>query len=126
VNLFLDDDPNRAALAYQRMTPEDQQHTIWCKTAEETIVTLKDYRHRLKKVMLDHDLGGETYVNVKREDCGMEVVRWLEREARNEAAFQPFFRVEFIIHSWNTYAGPKMVERMKKLGLRATYTPFGT
>lgn len=126
MQLFLDDDPNRAALAYQRMTPEDQEKTIWCKTAEEAIITLRDYKHQLTKVMLDHDLGGEKYVNVKREDSGMEIVRWLERQAKNEAAFRPFLSVEFIVHSYNSYAGPKMVERMRKLGLLSFYIPFGT
>jgi hypothetical protein len=124
--LFLDDDPHRAALAYQRMSETDRTETIWCQTAEEAIVTLNDYKSVLKKVMLDHDLGGEQYVNIKREDCGMEVVRWLERNSQNDKEFQPFTEIEFIIHSHNPYAGPKMAERLQKLGLNTKLQPFGT
>ena len=126
--LFLDDDPNRAALAYQRMTKDQKERTIWCKTVQETITTLWDYRNELELVMLDHDLNGETYVNIKRDDCGMEVVRFLERLSRREQKEFKKFRenVKFIIHSHNTYAGPRMVERLQAIGLVTVLHPFGT
>jgi len=126
--LFLDDDPNRAAITYQRMSPEERQKTIWCQTVEETIVTLRDYKDELEVVMLDHDLGGQTYVNSKREDCGMEVIRYLEKyQNENPKEFEAFVDVNFIVHTYNTYAGHKMVERLQKLGInRVVYQPFGT
>ena len=37
VILFLDDDPRRAALMYQRMNREQQSKTLWVTTAEEAI-----------------------------------------------------------------------------------------
>ena len=81
--LFMDDDPARAVLAYNRMKPEDRSKTIWCMTAKEAIITLQDYKDSLTAVMLDHDLEGESFVNSKREDCGMEVVRFLEKMNKN-------------------------------------------
>lgn len=125
--LFLDDDPNRAAIAYQRMTKEDREATIWCQTVEEAIITLWDYRDTLTVVSLDHDLNGETYMNVANPLCGMEVVRWLEEKAVKEPAeFDKFKKMEFTIHSWNEYAAPKMFNRLTDLGLKVKYRPFGT
>ena len=121
--LFLDDDPNRAALAYQRMNEEDRNNTIWCQTAEEAIYTLKDYKEVLTQVYLDHDLGGQTYVHSAREDCGMEVIRFIEKLSAEDLAY--FNGTKFVVHTWNESAGPKMVERLHKLGLGAEYKPFG-
>ena len=124
--LFLDDDPYRAALAYERMTKDERDHTIWCKTIEEAIQTLWDYRETLTKVMLEHDLNGEDYVNIKREDCGMEIVRFLEcLYKNNKNEFFKFRKIKFIIHTWNSVAGIKMSKRLKALQLDVHYIPFG-
>ena len=124
--LFLDDDPKRAVLAYNRMSIEDRSNTIWCQTASEAIQTVWDYRDNLTKVSLDHDLGGQQYMNTKREDCGMEVVRLLEKKAHKEP--EEFKKLEgtlFIIHSWNYHAAPIMQERLSNLGLNSVWIPFG-
>lgn len=125
--LWLDDDQNRSAIAYQRMTPEERNRVIWCMTAEEAIITLKDYKNQLTFVSLDHDLGGQTFVHPAREDCGMEIVRWLEKLHKKEPEeFEPFKKIEFVVHSWNTISGPKMVIRLQAIGLKAKYHPFGS
>lgn len=125
--LFLDDSPERAATIYRRMSDEERDKTIWCSTAAETIQTLWDYKKKLTLVMLDHDLGGETFVNTKREDCGMEVIRWLETTAKKKPSeFEDFKEVKFVVHSWNSHAAPIMVDRMERIGLNAVYQPFGT
>lgn len=120
--LFLDDDPHRAALAYQRWSEEKRSNTIWCMTAEECISVLRDYD--LKEAHLDHDLGGEHFVDTRREDCGMEVVRWLEH--RTPVQLKKFEGCKFICHSWNIDAGRKMTERLCAIGLKADQIPFGT
>lgn len=121
VILFMDDDPNRAALAYQRMTKEDRDITIWCQTVDDAIDVLKDYKSNLKEVYLDHDLGGETFVYSGRDDCGMEVVRWLEKQD-----ILSYAECTFICHSWNIPAGDQMAGRLMKKGFKVKRTPFGT
>ena len=124
--LFLDDDHFRAALAYQRMTPEERGDVIWCKTVNEAINVLWDYRDDLTKVMLEHDLNGEDYVNIKRTDSGMELVRFIEGLYKtNMNEFLKYKKVRFIIHTWNNVAGIKMSQRLNNLGLDVHYVPFG-
>ena len=124
--LFMDDDPQRAVLAHERMPEADRPRTIWCMTAEEAIVTLWDYRDRLDAVHLDHDLGGRKDVHTGREDCGMEVVRYLEKMHHDTPEeFEKLQAAKFVIHSWNSHAGPIMVERLSKIGLDVEYKPFG-
>jgi hypothetical protein len=120
VILFLDDNPNRAALMYQRMPPALRNITIWVQTAEEAIEVLENYKERLITVYLDHDLGGETYVHSGREDCGMEVVRFLEKQDVIE-----YVDCEFVIHSWNIPAAIKMASRLDKHGYSVIQIPFG-
>ncbi len=121
VIVFLDGDPHRAALQFQRMNKKDQERTFWVQTADETIDMLQNYRLRLDWVSLEHDLGGATYVHSGREDCGMEVIRWLERQ--DSASYS---HVRFIIHSWNIPAGMKMTSRLIAKGYSVKNVPFGS
>lgn len=120
VVLFLDDDPARAALAYQRMSEKFRDNTFWTTTVEETIHILKDYSQRLFSVHLDHDLGGKQFVHSSREDCGMEVVRWLEKQDPKK-----YDGCVFVIHTWNIEAGIKMAERLLDVGYKVQRVPFG-
>ena len=110
--LFLDDDPARAA-AFLAWYPD----ATWVQTVPECLGKLAE---RWAEVHLDHDLGGEHYVNSSRDDCGMEVVRWLTNERRPHLA-----RVRFTVHSHNMVAAYEMVSRLRGAGLRATTRPFG-
>lgn len=122
--LFLDDDPLRAVRQYEWSTPEDRLRTIWAKTVTETLLVLKEHPEQLEVVHLDHDLEGETFVDSRRDDCGMEVVRWLENIAYDKRV--KFVLCHFIIHTHNERAGRQMKERISALGLKADYIPFGT
>lgn len=109
--LFLDDDPARAEL-FLRRYPEAE----WVRTAPECVARLAE---PWDEVHLDHDLGGEHFVDSLREDCGMEVVRWLC------IAIRPQLRhAQFIIHSHNVAAAEKMVECLLDTGYKAAYRPF--
>ena len=118
--LFLDDNPNRAALLYQRLPVSVRDVTMWVKKVEEAIEILEVYKSRLALVFLDHDLGNENYVHSGREDCGMEVVRYLEKQNPND-----YKDCKFIVHSWNLPAATKMAERLTKVGYTVSQIPFG-
>jgi hypothetical protein len=119
----LDDDPNRAAITYQRWPKDKCDNTIWASAAKDAIFILKDYGSDMIEAHLDHDLGGETYVNSEREDCGMEVVRWLEKLSKED--LKSFEDTLFVCHDHNIRAGKNMTRRIKALGLHAKQIPFG-
>lgn len=121
--LFMDDDPMRAVKLHEWSTPEDRAKTVWTKNVPETLVVLRDHAEVLERVSLDHDLGGEIYVDSRRNDCGMEVVRWLENIPAEKRI--KFFHTKFEVHSHNEKAARQMVERLKAIGLSATFAPFG-
>ena len=125
--LFLDPDPKRAVLAFQRMNEEDRNDTIWAKTFLEAQTTIYNYRNELTRVHLEHDLGEHPYMNTASEESGMEIVRYLERlEKHSYPEFKPLLKVKFIVHSYNEHAAPIMIERMTNIGLDVEWVPFGT
>ena len=84
------------------------------KTADKCIEAIKSKRYDI--VQLDHDLGGEAWVDSSRADTGMEVVRFIEEHKPDIG--------KIIVHSWNTSAGPVMVDRLIRAGYPAIYRPF--
>ena len=62
-------------------------------------------------VYLDHDLGGEEFVDSSSQKCGMEVVRYIENCWPPEKE-KPLF----IIHSSNIFAAITMEDRLKRNG----------
>lgn len=110
--LFLDDDPERAAV-FLRRHPD----ATWVQTVPDCLAKLAE---SWDEVHLDHDLGGEVYVQIDREDCGMEVVRWLALEPRKHLR-----RARFTVHSHNMVAAFEMTLRIRALGFRVEARPFG-
>jgi len=108
--LFLDDDPIRTARLSQA-----EPKAVCVETAAECITQLKD-NGPWDVVLLDHDLGGETYVSSSREDCGMEVVRWLELN-KTEIG-------RIVVHSYNNYAVPHMMRALRRAGYSVVRIPF--
>lgn len=110
--LFLDDDPARAA----QFLAEDPE-AVWVETASDCIARLEE---RWDEVHLDHDLGGEHFVDHGREDCGMEVVRWLCLVRR------PHLRpARFFVHSHNPGAATMMGLELLAAGYQVELRPFG-
>lgn len=125
--LWLDPDPKRAVLAFQRMTPEDREQTIWAKTFLEGQTSIWNYRNELTRVHLEHDLGEQPYQNTASEESGMEIVRYLEKlEKHSYPEFFELKKIKWIVHSWNEHAAPIMIERMTNIGLKVEWVPFGT
>lgn len=117
--LFLDGSNERMALAYQRMPEAVRNDVIWARTAEEGISVLKDYKDRLQVVYFDHDLNEDIHGDSRREDSGMEIVRWLEKQNSST------WNCKFIAHGWNETPNKKMVERLLVAGYAAEYRRFG-
>ncbi|WP_422929427.1 cyclic-phosphate processing receiver domain-containing protein [Singulisphaera sp. PoT] len=111
--LFLDDDHERAH-AFLNMNPE----AIWVETVEDCLVQLEN---KWDEVHLDHDLGGERYVDFAREDCGMQIVRWLSLFPRPH--LKP---TKFYVHSHNPNAARMMVDQMEGAGFYVEGRSFGS
>lgn len=109
--LFLDDNDERGR-RFLAAFPAAK----WVKTAGEAIMELGSGRYN--EAFLDHDLGGEAYVESGREDCGMEVVRYIETSRPKLSAV--------VIHSHNQPAAASMVIALQKAGYESVhFLPFG-
>lgn len=112
--LFLDDDPARAA-QFARSHAE----AVWVRTAGQCLRCLD--AERWDEVHLDHDLGGERFVDHDRDDSGMAVVRWLCRAPR------PHLKgTRFVIHTQNPIAAGVMVFHLEVMGFEVRLCPFGS
>jgi hypothetical protein len=111
--LFLDDDPARAGIFLA-----ENPRAVWVETVADCLARLEE--QGWDEVHLDHDLGGERFVDLSRDDCGMEVVRWLCLEPRPHLS-----QVRFFIHSHNSSAATMMSMQMMVAGYRVEYRPFG-
>jgi hypothetical protein len=110
--LFLDDDPARAE-AFLSQNPQ----AVWVETVADCIVRLAE---TWDEVHLDHDLGGQTFVDTNDSDCGMEVIRWICTEPRAHLR-----ETAFVVHTHNSVAGLLMVLQMRSSGYKAEFRPFG-
>jgi hypothetical protein len=110
--LFLDDDPARAEIVLAA-NPD----AVWVQTADECIARLAE---DWDQVHLDHDLGGERFVDLSRDDCGMAVVRWLCLEPHPHLK-----ETHFLIHSHNPGAASIMLMQIQVAGFRVEHRPFG-
>ncbi len=109
--LFLDDSTERIERAYEHFDSDDLVVVVSASSAIDEIS-----KGAFDLVMLDHDLGGETWVESGREDCGMEVVRWVVRNFPKIGCV--------VVHSWNTVAAPVMVAELMKAGYDARHELF--
>jgi hypothetical protein len=71
-------------------------------------------------VHLDHDLGGEHFVEHDRDDCGMAVIRWLCDEPRLHLKSSVF-----VIHTHNPGAALAMTFQLQSMGYNVEDRPFG-
>ena len=107
--LFLDD-----AVERRRWFLANHPEAVVVSTADQCIERLE--RGPWDLVSLDHDLNGEIFVDSSRNDCGMEVVRWMSRHRPQVG--------EVIVHTLNFDAGETMVELLTLAGYLAHYEPW--
>ncbi|UYN89915.1 MAG: hypothetical protein KIT08_01430 [Anaerolineales bacterium] len=112
--LFLDDNEDRIEVAKRHFGKIGQSHLLIARTASQAIDFLAKATFDL--VHLDHDLGGEVFVDSDREDCGMEVVRWMVENRPNVK--------EVVVHSWNIPAAGKMFAKLSQAGYAVKSEPF--
>jgi len=112
--LFLDDDPARAE-AFLLKFPDAQ----WVQNVADCVAALAE--KSWDEIHLDHDLAGEWFVDSERQDCGMEVVRWLTAEPRTH-----LMAAKFVVHSHNPNAAMVMVTQLGLAGYYVIEQPFGT
>jgi hypothetical protein len=110
--IFLDDDLNR----WKRFRSKVPQ-AVHVETAASCIKLIKD-TPVIDWLFLDHDLGGEAYVKSYREDCGMEVVRYLCAENRNQTIHN------IVVHSHNAPAAQEMFNKLIDAGYKTQLVPF--
>lgn len=89
-------------------------------TASECISRLQTLKYTT--LFLDHDLNQEAYVDSRREDCGMEVVRFLER-LKIRGMFNQALLIS--IHSHNVNAANAMLLALQRAGYKVSRLPFG-
>ena len=68
-------------------------------------------------LFLDHDLGGEVYVDTGREDTGSEVARWLSQHPE-------FIPNQVVLHSHNDGGVKNMYSLLKPHTKRVYIEPF--
>lgn len=110
--IFLDDS-NQRWYKFQSKVP----NSFRAETANECIALI-DNSPVVDWLFLDHDLGGEAYVDSSREDCGMEVVRYLCKNTRTKSI------KNIVVHSHNTVAAEEMYKRLKETGYNTKLVPF--
>lgn len=111
--LVLEDDQNRIKRFSQELIGNSLDI---CERAEEAIKLLKEKDYDV--VFLDHDLGGQIYVDPLESNTGYEVIRFLARNITNTKA-------NFIVHSMNS-VGDSMVKSLKAKNYKAVRAVFNS
>ena len=109
--LFLDDNPHRT-----KKFLSEVPSAICTTTAQGMIDLLKKLTEPAKFVFLDHDLQGETHVDSRGANTGMEVVRYIEK---NKPSIE-----KIVVHSCNYPAAVQMTERLANIGYDVQRIPF--
>lgn len=110
--IFLDDDHGRWR-SFLAKVPAAYR----AETAAECINMIRE-SPEIDWLFLDHDLGGETWVDSNREDCGMEVVRYLCDNPRIISIHN------IVVHSHNVSAAKEMHDKLKDAFYNVKLIPF--
>ena len=108
---ILEDDPERIRLFHQAFIGHD------VTLAKDTERALSLFQPPYDWVLLDHDLGGQVYVDSDEEDCGAAFCRRMPVENLGAA--------RFVVHSFNRDGARRMVETLADKGIQSIWQPFG-
>ena len=109
--LFLDDDINRWRQIKEIFAKYDGLQSTWVQTASQAILALQ--HNTYSAVMLDHDLGGQIYVQ-SGKGTGYEVAEWIRDNMK-----EPLPKI--YIHTHNPVGG----QNMRNVLPTAVVCPFG-
>ena len=76
-------------------------------------------KEHIDLMMLDHDLGGKTYVDQNEKNTGSEVVRYILKNREDEK----FKGTRIIVHTFNTPAGKSMTDVLRQHGFDVLFVP---
>jgi CheY-like chemotaxis protein len=109
--LLLEDDYERVEHFRKRVDELNERNNVKCElvhveTADNCIKELENVQdnpgERFHVILLDHDLGGEIYVDINNKNTGSEVARWINKNpTKTNSAF-------VITHTFNP-AGAKNI-----------------
>jgi CheY-like chemotaxis protein len=111
--LLLEDDPNRVEQFQQRVKELNERNNIkfelvHVETAKDCIDKLETDKFKL--VLLDHDLGGEVYVDTDNTNTGSEVARWMNKNPDKIKG------VSIITHTFNPAGAKNIVALVPQCG----------
>lgn len=112
----LEDDPGRHRGFREALYESNADLTIVedVKTAKAAFVPPYDI------ICLDHDLGGEIFVDSSEENTGFQFVRWLCMDAAPDMRTTPIF-----VHSYNPEGASRMYRMLLSSGYTAYRMPYG-
>ena len=117
--LILEDDPMRIDVFRDSLS---RHKLFFVHEAANAIALIKsevEAGDAFDVIFLDHDLGGETFVDYRHKNTGSEVVRWIR--SYGGVLNQPYI----IIHSMNTVEAMNMERGLVSHGLEFVYhIPF--
>lgn len=105
--LLLEDDLNRVEQFNYRVVELNERNHVKCElvhieTAKECIELLEADKFDL--ILLDHDLGGEVYVDTNNTNTGSEVARWINKNPEKMNG------VSIITHTFNPAGAKNIVD----------------
>ena len=82
--LLLEDDYNRVEMFQKRIKELNERNTYSVPSELVHAETVDKFIEEFQKsvfdlILLDHDLGGEIYVDIKRDDTGSGAARWIQK-----------------------------------------------
>lgn len=82
----------------------DVEQVVYCDNAQNCIELLKKEKYSL--IFLDHDLGGDAFVDIQNKNTGSEVARWIEQNPLEVGQ-------QVVIHSSNPIGAQYMKNLIK-------------
>lgn len=110
--IFLDDDENRQR-QMKSMLPVIKQ----VYTADEAINEI-DHEGFIDCLFLDHDLGGEIYVDSSVQNTGAAVAKWIVANVRQENIGR------IVLHSFNPVGAQNMYQTLSPHFQQVDISPF--